>query len=126
VVEFGILKSQTSEKGKFKPPIERIFTNRERLRRRISFSALDQCLFEIGLRRFYCKAGVSPAIERLTHAGETPALHSEVQKQAVFGLIRVDSFYSWFNVPHSDIRAGRVHLFSQRVRMCAPWVFDGR
>ena len=37
-------------------------------------------------RRFYCRAGVSPAIERLTHAGETPALHSEVQKQAAFGI----------------------------------------
>ena len=31
--------------------------------------------------------GVSPAIERLTHEGETPALHSEVQKQAAFGII---------------------------------------
>ena len=37
-------------------------------------------------RRFYGRAGVSPAIERLTHAGETPALHSEVQKQATFGI----------------------------------------
>jgi hypothetical protein len=39
-------------------------------------------------RRFYGRAGVSPAIEGLTHAGETPALHSEVQKQAAFGMIR--------------------------------------
>ena len=37
-------------------------------------------------RRFYCRAGVSPAIERLTHAGETPALHSEVQKPDPFGI----------------------------------------
>lgn len=47
-------------------------------------------------QRFYSRAGVSPAIERLTHAGfrlgayasesETPALHSEAQKQA-FGII---------------------------------------
>jgi hypothetical protein len=29
---------------------------------------------------------VLPAIERLTHAGKTPALHSEVQKQAAFGI----------------------------------------
>jgi hypothetical protein len=29
-------------------------------------------------RRFYCRADFSPAIERLTLAGETPALHSEV------------------------------------------------
>ena len=32
-------------------------------------------------RRFYCRAGVSPAIERLTLAGETPALHSEDQQR---------------------------------------------
>ena len=38
------------------------------------------------IRRFYSRAGVSPAIERLTHASETPALHSEVQKQAAFGI----------------------------------------
>ncbi len=41
-------------------------------------------------------AGVSPAIERLIHAGlrlgayasesETPALHSEIQKQAAFSI----------------------------------------
>jgi len=37
-------------------------------------------------RRFYCRAGVSPAIERLTLAGETPALHSEVPKPAAFGI----------------------------------------
>jgi hypothetical protein len=37
-------------------------------------------------RRFYCRAGVSTAIERLTLAGETPALHSEVQKQAAIGI----------------------------------------
>jgi len=50
--------------------------------------------------------GLSPAIERPTHAGlrlgayalesETPALHSEVQKQAAFGIIRVYSGNSWF------------------------------
>jgi hypothetical protein len=31
-------------------------------------------------------AGVSPAIERLTIADETPELHSEVPKQAAFGM----------------------------------------
>ncbi len=37
-------------------------------------------------RRFYFMAVFSPAIERLTLAGETPALHSEVQKQDTIGI----------------------------------------
>ncbi len=74
-------------------------------------------------RRFYGKAGVSPAIERLTHAGETPALHSEVQKQTAFGITqagrlppspkvqKVSAFgimckLHSSNVPRLDIRAG--------------------
>jgi hypothetical protein len=46
-------------------------------------------------RRFYCRAGVSPAIERLTHAGETPALHSEVQKQDGFGINSILGTLRW-------------------------------
>jgi hypothetical protein len=54
-------------------------------------------LRENDFRAFYCRAGVSPAIERLKPAGlrlgesygsesGTPAHHSAVQKQAAFGM----------------------------------------
>jgi hypothetical protein len=39
-------------------------------------------------RESYCRAGVPPAIERVTLAGESPALHLEVQKQSAFGISR--------------------------------------
>jgi hypothetical protein len=35
-------------------------------------------------RRFYCRTGVLPAIERLKLAGETPALHSESPKASCY------------------------------------------
>ena len=44
-------------------------------------------LREPDFRESYCRAGVSPAIERFTLEGETPALHPEVQKQDAFGII---------------------------------------
>ncbi len=43
-------------------------------------------LREPDFRAIYCRAGVSPAIERFTLAGGTPAHHPEVQKQAAFGI----------------------------------------
>jgi hypothetical protein len=41
-------------------------------------------LREPDFRAFYCRSGLSPAIELFTLAGGTPALHPEIQKQAAF------------------------------------------
>ena len=55
-------------------------------------AAYTNVLQEPDFRAFYCRAGVSPAIERLTPADETPARHSEVQKQAAFGMTPAPHF----------------------------------
>jgi hypothetical protein len=41
-------------------------------------------------RSLDCREGVLYVIERLTHAGGTPELHSEVQKQVAVGIRRID------------------------------------
>jgi dTDP-D-glucose 4,6-dehydratase len=66
-------------------------------------------------RRFYCRAGVSTAIERLMLAGETPALHSESPKASCF----------WYKI-NQELGWKPAETFETGIRQAVQWYLDNQ